>query len=139
MLSCTYLQAGGNAVTEASAASQTLVAESYSPRNPGPYLQDMPPENQVRFTPVQVSAPRPACTCVRSPDRSSCLGALILVLLFSEGPRYIQRPKDQEGGCLCIELHCAIRTIEGCGLSFDQMYALPVMMPAGLQVLLQIH
>ena len=68
MLSCTYLQAGGNAVTEASAASQTLVAESYSPRNPGPYPQDKPPENQVRFTPVQVSSPKSPClSCKKSP------------------------------------------------------------------------
>ena len=32
-----------------------LVAESYVPPNPGPYPQDKPPENQVAFTPVQVS------------------------------------------------------------------------------------
>ena len=31
-----------------------LIAESYCPPNPGPYPQDKPPENQVRFTPVQV-------------------------------------------------------------------------------------
>ena len=32
-----------------------LIAESYAPQNPGPYPQDKPPENNVRFTPVQVS------------------------------------------------------------------------------------
>ena len=48
------MQAGEAAITEASAASRTLVAESYLPPNPGPYPQDKPPENQVRFTPVQV-------------------------------------------------------------------------------------
>jgi len=31
-----------------------LIAESYAPQNPGPYPQDKPPENSVRFTPVQV-------------------------------------------------------------------------------------
>jgi hypothetical protein len=36
------------------AERQKLVAESYKPPNPGPYPQDKPPENYVRFTPVQV-------------------------------------------------------------------------------------
>ena len=44
--------------TEAAAAaapqSQSLTAESYTPPDPGPYPQDKPPENSVRFTPVQV-------------------------------------------------------------------------------------
>ena len=31
-----------------------LLAESYAPTDPGPYPQDKPPENTVRFTPVQV-------------------------------------------------------------------------------------
>ena len=31
-----------------------LTAESYAPQDPGPYPQDKPPENPVRFTPVQV-------------------------------------------------------------------------------------
>ena len=31
------------------------MAESYLPPNPGPYPQDKPPENKVRFTPVQAS------------------------------------------------------------------------------------
>ena len=31
-----------------------LMAESYAPQDPGPYPQDKPPENPVRFTPVQV-------------------------------------------------------------------------------------
>ena len=34
-----------------------LVAESYAPQDPGPYPQDKPPENPVRFTPVQVCIP----------------------------------------------------------------------------------
>lgn len=47
---------------EAEAAElQTLVAESYAPADPGPYPQDKPPENQVRFTPVQVPATPPFC------------------------------------------------------------------------------
>ncbi len=31
-----------------------LIVESYTPPDPGPYPQDKPPENTVRFTPVQV-------------------------------------------------------------------------------------
>ena len=37
-------------------APQRLIAESYAPPDPGPYPQDKPPENGVRFTPVQVCA-----------------------------------------------------------------------------------
>lgn len=42
----------------AAAAPQcsTLTAQSYTPPDPGPYPQDKPPENSVRFTPVQVEA-----------------------------------------------------------------------------------
>ena len=47
------LQAAGAAAAEA-ADAKTLIAESYAPPDPGPYPQDKPPENQVRFTPVQV-------------------------------------------------------------------------------------
>jgi intron-binding protein aquarius len=36
------------------ASRPKLIAESYAPQNPGPYPQDKPPENSVRFTPVQV-------------------------------------------------------------------------------------
>ena len=36
------------------ASKPKLVAESYARQNPGPYPQDNPPENPVRFTPVQV-------------------------------------------------------------------------------------
>ena len=64
MLRCTLLQAGEAAITEASAASRTLVAESYLPPNPGPYPQDKPPENQVRFTPVQVRTPHLSLWCL---------------------------------------------------------------------------
>lgn len=59
MLSCLLLQAGEAAITEAQPVTRTLVAESYLPRNPGPYPQDKPPENQVRFTPVQVRTLNP--------------------------------------------------------------------------------
>ena len=37
-------------------ARRLLIAESYSPPDPGPYPQDAPPLNTVRFTPVQTSA-----------------------------------------------------------------------------------
>ncbi|KAL3158109.1 hypothetical protein ABBQ32_011710 [Trebouxia sp. C0010 RCD-2024] len=51
---------GGAEDAEVAAAaapqSQTLTAQSYTPPDPGPYPQDKPPENSVRFTPVQVEA-----------------------------------------------------------------------------------
>jgi hypothetical protein len=46
----------GDAAQPAAAQPQKLIAESYTPPNPGPYPQDKPPENQVRFTPVQVGS-----------------------------------------------------------------------------------
>ncbi len=46
---------GSATVAEVAQPSQTLIAESYTPPDPGPYPQDKPPENPVRFTPVQVS------------------------------------------------------------------------------------
>ena len=33
-----------------------LLVESYPAQNPGPYPQDLPPQNTVRFTPVQTEA-----------------------------------------------------------------------------------
>ena len=38
------------------AAARKLVVESYTPVDPGPYPQDLPPQNSVRFTPVQTQA-----------------------------------------------------------------------------------
>ncbi|KAL4443940.1 hypothetical protein ABPG75_011677 [Micractinium tetrahymenae] len=38
------------------AAGRKLVVESYTPVDPGPYPQDLPPQNRVRFTPVQTQA-----------------------------------------------------------------------------------
>ena len=32
----------------------TLIVEAYTPPDPGPYLQDQPKQNSVRFTPTQV-------------------------------------------------------------------------------------
>lgn len=40
--------------TAADADPRQLIAQSYIPQDPGPYPQDKPPENAVRFTPVQV-------------------------------------------------------------------------------------
>lgn len=39
------------------AAAGPLVVEAYTPPNPGPYPQDQPPRNAVRFTSVQVRRP----------------------------------------------------------------------------------
>ena len=43
-------------ITANKASSLRLLAESYSPADPGPYPQDAPPLNKVRFTPVQTQA-----------------------------------------------------------------------------------
>jgi intron-binding protein aquarius len=40
----------------ASGPKPSLVVESYTPPDPGPYPQDAPRKNNVRFTPVQVEA-----------------------------------------------------------------------------------
>lgn len=50
--------AGDGAEGDAASAAvpKTIVAESYLPPDPGPYPQDAPPLNTVRFTPVQTSA-----------------------------------------------------------------------------------
>ena len=32
----------------------TLIVEAYTPSGPGPYTQDQPKQNSVRFTPTQV-------------------------------------------------------------------------------------
>ena len=45
---------GAAAEAAVAQAAQKLTAESYTPPDPGPYPQDKPPENPVRFTPVQV-------------------------------------------------------------------------------------
>ena len=37
-------------------AKGKLLVESYTPVDPGPYPQDLPPQNRVRFTPVQTQA-----------------------------------------------------------------------------------
>ncbi len=60
------------------------MAESYLPPNPGPYPQDKPPENKVRFTPVQVCIPYTSTVLIDSltealqqhatqPQDSSCI------------------------------------------------------------------
>ncbi len=54
---------GVAAAAEPVQPSQTLTAESYTPPDPGPYPQDKPPENPVRFTPVQVNACTFRYTC----------------------------------------------------------------------------
>ena len=65
---------GAAAAEEPVQPSQTLIAESYTPPDPGPYPQDKPPENPVRFTPVQVHACTHTCTCLfaLSSDVSPC-------------------------------------------------------------------
>lgn len=67
---------GGAEDAEVAAAaapqSQTLTAQSYTPPDPGPYPQDKPPENSVRFTPVQV--------CFSTSDLLLCHGGRYLSL-----------------------------------------------------------
>ncbi len=61
----------------AAAAPRKLVVESYTPRDPGPYPEDLPPQNRVRFTPVQtqaiMSGVQPGLTMVVGPP-----GALVV-------------------------------------------------------------
>lgn len=41
-------------VVDANHQKETLVIETYTPPDPGPYPQDQPKQNSVRFTPTQV-------------------------------------------------------------------------------------
>lgn len=46
---------GGDVTTaDASSEKEKLIVESYIPPDPGPYPQDQPKQNSVRFTPTQV-------------------------------------------------------------------------------------
>jgi len=76
--------ANGSEPTANGAASAELPVvrvESYKPPDPGPYPQDEPPQNTVRFTPVQVEAIRagaqPGLTMVVGPPGASSMPALI--------------------------------------------------------------
>ena len=80
--------AAAAAATNGAQAGQKLVAESYTPPDPGPYPQDKPPENPVRFTPVQVSNLTLHCWHLCQSCTSSNCSALWLPLLrTSEGKR----------------------------------------------------
>lgn len=69
---------GEAAAAEAAPALPKLRVESYHPPDPGPYPQNLPPQNAVRFTPVQVEAIKsgvqPGLTMVVGPP-----GALLSV------------------------------------------------------------
>nr|KYP45791.1 Intron-binding protein aquarius [Cajanus cajan] len=41
---------------DANCQKETLIIETYTPPDPGPYPQDQPKQNSVRFTPIQVEA-----------------------------------------------------------------------------------
>ena len=47
---------GDGGAAAAAEPARKLVVESYTPVDPGPYPQDAPPQNRVRFTPVQTQA-----------------------------------------------------------------------------------
>lgn len=40
--------------TDADGEKEQLIVEAYTPPDPGPYPQDQPRQNSVRFTPIQV-------------------------------------------------------------------------------------
>ncbi|KAH7528063.1 hypothetical protein FEM48_Zijuj05G0031900 [Ziziphus jujuba var. spinosa] len=42
--------------TDADGEKEQLIVEAYTPPDPGPYPQDQPRQNSVRFTPIQVGA-----------------------------------------------------------------------------------
>lgn len=70
--------ADGEAGGAAAAPARKLVVESYTPRDPGPYPEDLPPQNSVRFTPVQtqaiMSGVQPGLTMVVGPPGGWCGG-----------------------------------------------------------------
>lgn len=41
-------------MVDANHQKETLIVETYTPPDPGPYPQDQPKQNSVRFTPTQV-------------------------------------------------------------------------------------
>lgn len=41
-------------MVDANHQKETLIIETYTPPDPGPYPQDQPKQNSVRFTPTQV-------------------------------------------------------------------------------------
>ena len=45
--------------------TEDVVVTHYDPPNPGPYTEDQPPKNKVRFTPVQIEAVRSGMNPVR--------------------------------------------------------------------------
>lgn len=46
----------GNNTLDDNYQKDTLIIETYTPPDPGPYPQDQPKQNSVRFTPTQVHA-----------------------------------------------------------------------------------
>lgn len=72
-------KAAADADTNGSAGAEGAVGalrvESYAPADPGPYPEDLPPQNPVRFTPVQVEAVKsgvqPGLTLVVGPPGAS--------------------------------------------------------------------
>ncbi|KAK7308329.1 hypothetical protein VNO77_41931 [Canavalia gladiata] len=46
----------GTSMVDANLQKDTLIIETYTPPDPGPYPQDQPKQNSVRFTPTQVEA-----------------------------------------------------------------------------------
>lgn len=52
------LTGGTNGINtvDANCQKETLIIETYTPPDPGPYPQDQPKQNSVRFTPIQVEA-----------------------------------------------------------------------------------
>ena len=73
---------GSAAAEEPVQQSQALTAESYTPPDPGPYPQDKPPENPVRFTPVQVSTAASICVTMICADDMYGAEQLCSLLLF---------------------------------------------------------
>lgn len=43
-------------MVDANHQREKLIIETYTPPDPGPYPQDQPKQNSVRFTPTQVAA-----------------------------------------------------------------------------------
>jgi len=82
----------GTAAAEGVPASEVLRVESYAPADPGPYPEDLPPQNPVRFTPVQVEAVKsgvqPGLTLVVGPPGTGKTDTAVQIMhvLYANNP-----------------------------------------------------
>lgn len=72
--------------------SEEITVTHYEPLNPGPYPEDQPPRNRIRFTPVQIEAVRsginPGLTMVVGPPGTgkTDVAVQIISMLYHNNP-----------------------------------------------------